>query len=157
MFKIVINLNPDGSEIPTTEIQNATSFIAPDDPVYSTIIADNILSYLENWKIDDTNTNHTVKDSLDNMKTVTTVELTLFFNKAINYTKNYLNLNYIPDKSQVLESICMWTAGLLYRKYNIRVDTDTIDNTPTIGYGDQLIIDAKSNLKSFIYSDFNVF
>ena len=97
---------------------------------------------------------------MDFNKTITSEEVLHFYNTAYNYALSYTRLSQFPTvtyiiddeevtdiSDQVFTALCLWSAGLIYRKYNIR-SNDNIDETMTIGYGDSLIIQAKEMLKT---------
>ena len=131
---------------------------------YSQIIENNILEYLEGWSTTPTaennNTDNTFLDDneineLNITKTITSNELNLFWDKAVLLAEAYLQRNLDELEIDVCNNaiqnaIEMWTAGLIYRKYNIRV-IDQTDETDTKGYGDELIIQAKTTLKPYKY------
>ena len=43
----------------------------------------------------------------------------------------------------------MWTAGLIWKKYNVK-ENELMDQTNAYGYGDQLIAQAKKLLQPYI-------
>ena len=87
-------------------------------------------------------------------KQVTADEVLHFYNTALNYALRYTRLSaFDVDENEEFEpsiytALFMWTAGLLWNKYNIRVNNN-LDETNTLGYGDKLIVQAKEMLKSF--------
>ena len=58
-------------------------------------------------------------------------------------------LNYFFDKGKVHEALLKWTAGLIWKKYNVK-EVELTDRTNNYGYGDQLISSAKAMLKPYI-------
>lgn len=112
---------------------------------------DEILVYLDGFVIfDETPDNQSdyPADPTFN-KVLTTDEVNKFFNIALLHTQSYLGLKPDADiNSEILPFIYMWSAGLIYKKYDIRPN-DLVDETYPVGYGDQLIITAKAGLKPY--------
>lgn len=117
-----------------------------------------ILTLLDGWILEDEAEDLT---DLDFNKTITGEEVLHFYNVAYNYALSYTRLDKLPTVTRIVEdeeveelsyqtftALTLWSAGLIYRKYNIR-SNDQIDETATIGYGDSLIIQAKEMLKGF--------
>lgn len=117
----------------------------------SEIDYDKILVYLDGFIVfDETPENQSdyPADTTFN-KIVTTDEINNFYNIALLHTRSYLGLNMSSEiNSEILPFIYMWSAGLIYKKYDIRPN-DLVDETYPVGYGDQLIITAKAGLKPF--------
>ena len=128
-------------------------------------ITNNILNYLEGWelKTEDTQNKNEVTsflsesetDNLNVSKEITVEELETFWVKTLNYAESYLQVKLDSFDSEIIKNVIQtamesWCAGLIYRKYNIRV-IDRVDETQTTGYGDELIIQAKSILKPYQY------
>ena len=117
----------------------------------SEIDYDKILIYLDGFIVfDETPENQSdyPADPTFN-KIVTTDEINNFYNIALLHTRSYLGLNTSSEiNSEILPFIYMWSAGLIYKKYDIRPN-DLVDETYPVGYGDQLIITAKAGLKPF--------
>ncbi|WP_283390497.1 hypothetical protein [Methanobrevibacter woesei] len=128
-------------------------------------ITNNILNYLEGWelKTEDTQNKNEVTsflsesetDNLNVSKEITVEELETFWVKTLNYAESYLQVKLDSFDSEIIKNVIQtamesWCAGLIYRKYNIRV-IDQVDETQTTGYGDELIIQAKSILKPYQY------
>ena len=89
------------------------------------------------------------------MRAITVEELETFWVKTLNYAESYLQVKLDSFDSEIIKNVIQtamesWCAGLIYRKYNIRV-IDQVDETQTTGYGDELIIQAKSILKPYQY------
>lgn len=108
----------------------------------SEIISQTLLK-LDGWVLDDTElaaTKYNKKISAD--------EIIHFYGTAKDYACAYTQLNetQLMQLMSVDTALILWTAGLLWRKYNIR-SNDNIDESVTIGYGDSLIIQAKEMLK----------
>lgn len=128
-------------------------------------ITKNILNYLEGWKLktEDTQNKNEVTNFLSESETanlnvskeITVEELETFWVKTLNYAESYLQVELDSFDSEIIKNVIQtamesWCAGLIYRKYNIRV-IDQVDETQTTGYGDELIIQAKSILKPYQY------
>lgn len=123
-----------------------------DENIINTIPSDedkvkNILIHLDGF-IELKNDDDTPADETYN-KAVTTQEIIDFYDIAITNTISYLHLNASEQiDTTLLPFVYMWSAGLLYKKYDTRPN-DLIDETYPIGYGDQLIISAKAGLKPY--------
>lgn len=128
-------------------------------------ITKNILNYLEGWKLKTEDTQNKTEvtsflsesetDNLNVSKEITVEELETFWVKTLNYAESYLQVKLDSFDSEIIKNVIQtamesWCAGLIYRKYNIRV-IDQVDETQTTGYGDELIIQAKSILKPYQY------
>ena len=122
-----------------------------------------VLFKLDNWVVEnidkdgDLNQSHSVEyDEMDYNKKVSSEEILHFYDVAKNYALSYTQLtdfNNVPISDTAL---ILWTAGLLWRKYDVRPN-DQIDETYSIGYGDSLIIQAKEMLKPYKKYNFNIF
>ena len=122
-----------------------------------------VLLKLDNWIVSDVDNASDLIESisseyneLDYNKKITSEEILHFFDVATDYALSYTQLsdfNSVPISDTAL---VLWTAGLLWRKYDIRPN-DQIDETYSIGYGDSLIIQAKEMLKPYKKYDFNIF
>ena len=86
-------------------------------------------------------------DSLDTVNTITRTELEIFFQKGKIMVMNYIWKDYIPRDPIVHEGLLQWTAGLIWKKYNIK-PVEFRDGTTSYGYGDRLIGLAKKTLKN---------
>lgn len=93
---------------------------------------------------------------MDFNKKVTQDEIIDFYRVAINYAISYTQLTNLPSNSIIDTALILWTAGLLWRKYDIRPNDQT-DESVTIGYSDSLIIQAKEILKPYKKYNFNIF
>lgn len=110
-----------------------------------------ILNYLDGWILDtDLEANR-----MEYNKKVNRDELKQYYITTLQYARAYLGYN-AEDKIEehLLLFIYMWTAGLIYKKYDVRPN-DLIDETYPVGYGDQLIITAKSGLTPYKKYQFN--
>lgn len=122
-----------------------------------------VLLKLDNWIVEDVDndvdlieTSSVEYDEFDYNKKVSSEEVLHFYDVAMNYALSYTQLsdfNNIPISDTAL---ILWTAGLLWRKYDIRPN-DQIDESYPIGYGDSLIIQAKEMLKPYKKYNFNIF
>ena len=122
-----------------------------------------VLLKLDNWVVADVDSSTDLSESnlsefsdLDYNKRVTSEEILHFYDVAMNYALSYTQLsdfNGIPISDTAL---ILWTAGLIWRKYDIRPN-DEIDESYSIGYGDSLIIQAKEMLKPYKKYSFNIF
>lgn len=122
-----------------------------------------VLLKLDNWIVEDVDndvdlieTSSVEYDEFDYNKKISSEEVLHFFDVATNYALSYTQLsdfNNIPISDTAL---ILWTAGLLWRKYDIRPN-DQIDESYPIGYGDSLIIQAKEMLKPYKKYNFNIF
>lgn len=85
---------------------------------------------------------------LDYNKKITKEEILSFYNDATNYALSYTQLKKFPENPIIDTALYFWAAGLIWRKYDVRVNNN-IDESYPIGYGDSLIIQAKEMLKPF--------
>ncbi|MGI6564904.1 hypothetical protein [Methanosphaera sp.] len=121
-----------------------------------------ILGYLLGWELKDPNSDeiqdeystsflehNEIEDALSTTQTISKEEIELFFERAKNEVKAYIWFEYIPKVYPVHEAICKWTAGLIWKKYNVK-EVELMDRTNQLGYGDQLIIQAQNELKPYI-------
>ena len=122
-----------------------------------------VLLKLDNWVVtnidNDENLNESNSLELDEMdynKEVSSEEILHFYSVAENYALSYTQLTDFSDVPISDTAIIFWTAGLLWKKYDIRPN-DQIDETYPIGYGDSLIIQAKEMLKPYKKYNFNIF
>lgn len=132
------------------------------DPVLTDDYARQILSYLQGWiiKPDEMDVNlrteyarsfvdiSEIEDSVKVVNTISFLELEDYFYKAKNQVLSYLWWDYLPCIAPVHEALIMWTAGLIWKKYNIK-PVELRDGTTSFGYGDQLITKAKNVLKNY--------
>ena len=122
-----------------------------------------VLFKLDNWIVDNIDkdgdlyeTNSLECDDMDFNKKVTDEEILHFYQVAINYAKSYTQLSDFSNVPISDTALILWTAGLLWRKYDVRPN-DQIDESYSIGYGDSLIIQAKEMLKPYKKYNFNIF
>ena len=89
-------------------------------------------------------------------KIVTSNELEEFYDIAETNARSYLGFDDTIELSEaIITFVYMWAAGLIYKKYVVR-ENNLIDEDNTIGYGDNLIINAKVGLKPFKAYSFTV-
>ena len=122
-----------------------------------------VLFKLDNWVVDnidkdgDLNQSHSLEyDEMDINKKVSSEEILHFYEVAKNYALSYTQLTDFTNVPISDTALILWTAGLLWRKYDVRPN-DQIDETYPIGYGDSLIIQAKEMLKPYKKYNFNIF
>lgn len=122
-----------------------------------------VLFKLDNWVVENIDkdgdlieTNSIEYDDMDFNKKVTDEEILHFYNVATDYALSYTQLTDFNEVPISDTALILWTAGLLWRKYDVRPN-DQIDETYSIGYGDSLIIQAKEMLKPYKKYSFNIF
>lgn len=131
-------------------------------PCLTNDYVERILTYLQGWIIlerpcDEVQDEYAssflerehINDSLTEVNTITYKELKLFFEKGIEHVKAWIWFDYLPKNPVIHEALLKWTAGLIWKKYNVK-EVELIDNTNSYGYGDQLISSAKNMLKPYI-------
>lgn len=119
-----------------------------------------VLFKLDNWMITDVDNDDNLIDSeyndMDFNKKVSSEEILHFYKVAQDYALSYTQLPNFTNIPISDTALILWTAGLLWRKYDVRPN-DQIDESISIGYGDSLIIQAKEMLKPYKKYDFNIF
>ena len=122
-----------------------------------------VLFKLDNWVVEnidkdgDLNQSHSLEyDEMDYNKKVSSEEILHFYDVANNYALSYTQLTDFSNVPISDTALILWTAGLLWRKYDVRPN-DQIDESYSIGYGDSLIIQAKEMLKPYKKYNFNIF
>lgn len=119
-----------------------------------TIDTDKILIHLDGFII--VNEGEDPPSDISYNKIVTSNELEEFYGIAEANARSYLGFNDTIELTEAIISfVYMWAAGLIYKKYVIR-ENDLIDEDTTIGYGDNLIINAKVGLKPYKAYSFTV-
>lgn len=108
------------------------------------------LQYLDNWVLD-TDVTEQELTNMDYNKSVTREEIMHFYTTAVNYAVSYTQNNEITAGCNICEiAFCMWTAGLLWAKYNQNINNNLDEtNANPFGYGDKLVIQAKQMLKPY--------
>ena len=139
------------------------TFLKGRDLMNEETIIKEVLFKLDGWIVSNIDndgdldeTNSLELDEMDYNKKVSSEEILHFYDVAENYALSYTQL---PDFFNVPISdtaLILWTAGLLWRKYDVRPN-DQVDETYPIGYGDSLIIQAKEMLKPYKKYNFNIF
>ena len=110
------------------------------------------------------NDNDTVLTELEYDNSITLDELENFYMQSLSQCCNYCYLINFPTEVILVDgvetvvmdrqfevAVVLWCAGLIWRKYDIRANDQIEETGNVISYGDQLIIDAKVQLKPFIY------
>lgn len=122
-----------------------------------------VLFKLDNWVVENTDNANDLDENvsseyndMDFNKKVSSDEILHFYNVAMNYALSYTQLTDFSNVPISDTALIMWTAGLLWRKYDIRPN-DQIDESISIGYGDSLIIQAKEMLKPYKKYNFSIF
>lgn len=132
------------------------------EPILNDDYINRILSYLQGWYVITDPEEEIQKEyatsfleeqelqtSLEEVNQITLEELRLFFDKGKEHVKAWLWFDYIPSVPVVHEALLKWTAGLIWKKYNVK-EVELTDRTNNYGYGDQLISSAKTMLKPYI-------
>ena len=122
-----------------------------------------VLFKFDSWIVEDIdNTDDLIEsnsveyDDMDYNKKVSTEEILNFLDVAENYALSYTQLSDFSNVPISDTALILWTAGLLWRKYDVRPN-EQIDESYPIGYGDSLIIQAKEMLKPYKKYNFNIF
>lgn len=122
-----------------------------------------VLFKLDGWVVDNIDNSEDLNepfsiepDDIDYNKRVSEEEILHFYQVATNYAKSYTQLDDFTSIPISDTALILWTAGLLWRKYDIRPN-DQVDETYPIGYGDSLIIQAKEMLKPYKKYNLNIF
>ena len=131
------------------------------EPILNDDYINRILSYLQGWYLEDADEeiqkeyatsfleHEEIPTSLEEVNTITFEELQFFFDKGKEHVKAWIWFDYIPSVPVVHEALLQWTAGLIWKKYNVK-EVELTDRTNAYGYGDQLINSAKAMLKPYI-------
>ena len=118
-------------------------------------IVDEVLVYLDGWEVETTVSN-TVEESAymtstelakNANKHISSDEVMTFFNDIHD---EYITTQRLPEITNVEKLLCKITAGRLWNKYNIIVNTnnDMEELTPD-RYGSKLIQEAEKKLKFY--------
>ena len=113
-------------------------------------IIQKVLQYLDDYILDDDT------ETLDYNKKVNEKTILNLYSTVNSEVISYLNTEEHQNNPLIFDFTCMWTAGELWRKYNVRVN-DQLDESYPVGYGDQLIISAKAALRPFKKYRFTAF
>jgi len=126
-------------------------------------IIEKVLHHLQGYVVESSTDTEDILSDLDYDKKVTSEEVLDTYNFAKSYATSYIGYIGNPngvitlaENPTVIDAIIVWTAGLLWKKYDIRVNNQE-DESNTLGYGDSLIIQAKEMLKPFRYFDLSVY
>ena len=119
-----------------------------------------ILEYLQGWELEPEEKPCTdeyatsflerseIEDAMSTTNLISRSEIEIFFQKAKSEVMAYMWWDYIPPSPVVHEGVIKWTAGLIWKKYN--VVHNYADNTMPWGYGDQLLKQARRSLRNSI-------
>lgn len=131
-------------------------------------IIDKVLAHLQGYVLESKIDKDDLTD-LDYDKKISSYEILTFYEIASSYALSYLNRTEFPTRLKKVENsevevidpivndaLCMWTAGKIWQKYNVRVNNNE-DDTNTLGYGDKLVIQAKEMLKPYKYFNMKVY
>jgi hypothetical protein len=131
-------------------------------------IVDKVLAHLQGYVLESKVSKDELSD-LDYDKKISSYEILTFYEIASSYALSYLNRTEFPTRLKKVENseveaidpivdnaVCMWTAGKIWQKYNVRVNNNE-DDTNTLGYGDKLVIQAKEMLKPYKYFNMKVY
>ena len=124
-----------------------------------------VLNLLQGYITTSDRANDESLTEMDYNNVITDEELELFYANALNQCLNYCNLVNFPIESIVEDdntvsvvmdrlfqnSVILYCAGIIWRKYDIRANDQIEEGGYSISYGDQLIIDAKKQLEPFVY------
>lgn len=135
--------------------------VARCDPQLTDDYIERILTYLQGWTLEPDDKEplsreyatsflerHEIEDNIDTTNVISRRELEIYFTKGKAEVLSYIWWDYIPPIIPVHEALLMWTAGLIWKKYNVIHNFQ--DNTAPYGYGDHLIKHAKRTLKNYI-------
>lgn len=134
---------------------------------YNEDIQNQILSYLDGWRIqeDDTETIDTdgsinpfvTADEFKHKanKIITKAQCRLFYEETLDNAFMHTNRLNIDDLTSVesrifIRAVCKWTASNLWNKYNIRVNNEDLEDTYVQSYGGLLYSSAMKALQPFI-------
>lgn len=107
------------------------------------------LLYLDNWVLEEDVVNDNLT-SMDYNKKVSRQEVLDYYTTSVNYAISYTQNNEIVDIDICNTAFCLWTAGLLWSKYNQNISNNLDEtNANPFGYGDKLVIQAKQILKPY--------
>lgn len=118
-------------------------------------IVKEVLVYLDGWETDDNNTD-TIEESAymsteelskNANKYITSTEIMTFYNDVYD---EYTTTQRLPEITNVEKLLCKITAGRLWNKYNILVNTNTdMEESTPDRYGSKLIQEAEKKLKFY--------
>ena len=135
---------------------------------YSSDIENQIISYLDGWRIEDNTTTESENNTSDvnpfmtadefnhkANKVITKTECRLFYEETLDNAFMHTNRLNIDDLNTVetrtfIRAVCKWTASNLWNKYNIRVNNEDLEDTYVQSYGGLLYSSAMKALQPFI-------
>lgn len=131
---------------------------------YDTEIQDQILSHLDGWVLDSTESDtgevspfiEDVSEYKDNPnKKVTSKEVQDFYENALEKAYIHTNRLNVDDLTSVeeemfIKGVCLLAASDLWNKYNIRVNNEDMEDTYVQSYGGLLYKQSMNILHSFI-------
>lgn len=116
---------------------------------YNSNIENRILSYLDGWVVEELDDEDMSNLFIDEVKVIPSEEVEEFFNKACIKISTYLYVDSIPFDERIIEEVCQYTAGLLFKKYTLTPNDNYEDGTNNLGYGNYLLKNALNNLIPF--------
>lgn len=116
---------------------------------YNSNIENRILSYLDGWVVEELDDEDMSNLFIDEVKVIPSEEIEEFFNKACIKISTYLYVDSIPFDERIIEEVCQYTAGLLFKKYTLTPNDNYEDGTNNLGYGNYLLKNALNNLIPF--------
>lgn len=131
---------------------------------YNTEIQDQILSHLDGWVLDSTESDtgevdpfiEDISEYKDNPnKKVTSKEVQDFYDNALEKAYIHTNRLNVDDLTSVeekmfIKGVCLLAASDLWNKYNIRVNNEDMEDTYVQSYGGLLYKQSMNILHSFI-------
>lgn len=116
-----------------------------------------ILLKLDNWVLTSTVEEEQLT-TMDYNKAVTEEEILDWYSVAVDYAKAFMKRTDVTDVVVFDTAVVMWTAGLIWSKYNQQVNNMLDETNPNpFGYGDKLVIQAKEMLKPYKNYSFNAY
>ena len=136
---------------------------------YSSDIENMILSNLDGWVIETSESSENQNENDDDInpfmtrtelqtkanKVITSTECQVFYEETLDMAYMHTNRLNIDDLSEVetrafIRAVCKWTASNLWNKYNIRVNNEDMEDTYVQSYGGLLYKSALNGLQPFI-------
>jgi len=108
-----------------------------------------ILAYLDGWGTENSENEDESDLLLEYNKIIPEAEIRDYYDKACIKISTYLFIEDIPNDERIIEEVCQYTAGLLFKKYNLIPNDSFNDNTNNLGYGNYLMKTALDNLTPF--------
>ncbi len=116
---------------------------------YNSDIENRILSYLDGWVVEELDDEEMSNLFVDEVKIIPSEEVEEFFNKGCIKISTYLYVDSIPSDERIIEEVCQYTAGLIFKKYTLTPNDNYEDGTNNLGYGNYLLKNALNNLVPF--------